>query len=100
MVEPAQERATLTLVMLVAATVFGLGMSWGLPTRAVDPYLFGDRPVWSGREIIGLAPADTGEHGADVDANPILNRGTTVIVNETDRQRAEIVRRYRLFSHQ
>jgi hypothetical protein len=100
MVEPARERASLVLVWLVAATVFGLGLSWGLPTRAVDPYLFGDRRVWTGRQIADLAPADTGDRGADVDANPILNRDATVALNDTDRQRAEIVRRYRLFSNQ
>src|SRR5439155_2065939 len=38
--------------------------------------------------------------GADVDANPILNRTQAVWLNETDSQRAEIVRRYRLFSYQ
>src|SRR5207237_6609480 len=72
---------------------------WGLPSRAADPYLFGDHEVWSGAKIVELAPADSGL-GADVDANPILNRTRTVLLNETDRERAEIIRRYRLFSYQ
>src|ERR1700712_3405878 len=100
MVEPARERAALAVVLLLAAGLFGLGIGWGLPSRAVDQYLFGDHPVWSGRQIADLAPADAGDSGADVDANPIANRNATVILNETDRQRAEIIRRYRLFSFQ
>src|SRR5439155_27383929 len=75
------------------------GIQWGLPSRAVDPYLFGDREVWSGAKIVELAPNQSAL-GADVDANPIANRSQSVILNQTDRQRAEIIRRYRLFSCQ
>jgi len=88
-------------LLLVGAVVFGLGMNWGLPTRAVDPYLFGNHPVWTGKEIIALAPSsiDT-QRGADVDMNPILDRLHPIVLNETDSQRAEIIRRYRLFTYQ
>lgn len=42
---------------------------------------------------------DASNRAADVDANP-LDRSDTVVVNATDAQRAEIVRRYRLYSYQ
>jgi hypothetical protein len=81
--------------------VFGAGINWGLPSRAVDPFLFGDRPVWTGAEIAQLAPQRNASatRGADVDVNPIRTPAGTLL-NETDAQRAEIVRRYRLFTHQ
>jgi hypothetical protein len=87
-------------VLILAACSFLLGIHWGLPSRATDSYLFGVRTPWTGSEIIKLAPADVDERGADVDANPIRDRSQVIVLNETDAQRAEIVRRYRLFSYQ
>src|SRR5690606_22198128 len=77
------------------------GIDWGLPSRASDTFLFGDRTPWTGSEILSLAPdrADA-QRGADVDANPLDRTDAPVVLNETDEQRAEIVRRYRLFTHQ
>jgi hypothetical protein len=95
-----RERWVLVLLLLFAAVVFCLGINWGLPSRRVDPFLFGDHPVWSGAEIDKLAPAENENVGADVDANPIVNRDRPVVLNDTDSTRAEIVRRYRLFSYQ
>ncbi len=91
---------TLAILLICAASVFTLGINWGLPGRAVDAFLFGEHPVWTGAEIDRLAPPEDAIAGADVDANPIPNRNTPVWLNETDSQRAEIVRRYRLFSDQ
>jgi 4-amino-4-deoxy-L-arabinose transferase-like glycosyltransferase len=88
------------------ATVLGwflLGIDWGLPSRRADVFLFGPgRVPWSGTQIMELAPADGADtnRGADVDLDPILDRTKPVVLNETDRQRAEIVRRYRLFTYQ
>ena len=93
-------RLLLFAVLFSTAIVFLLGIHWGLPSRAVDPYLFGDEPVWSGEKIAALAPADEGSRGADVDANPLPSRNQPIVLNETDAQRAEIIRRYRLFSYQ
>jgi hypothetical protein len=84
----------------LAAVAFLLGINWGLPSRQVDRFLFGDEPVWSGAKIAKLAPSDANVLGADVDANPILNLSGPIVLNETDEQRAEIIRRYRLFSYQ
>lgn len=89
-------------LMALAAAVFLAGVTWGLPSRDADPYLFGDHPVWTGADIVRLAPEPAADEnrGADVDANPITDRRHPVLLNETDAQRAEIVRRYRLFSYQ
>jgi hypothetical protein len=90
----------LALLVLCAAW-FLAGIGWGLPSRAADPFLFGGRKPWTGAEILALTGGGDGDanRAADVDANPV-DRSRTFIVNATDPQRAEIVRRYRLFSHQ
>src|SRR3954468_11317490 len=105
MTAPTRHRLTLAGLLAAAAAVFLTGVTWGLPSRRVDPYLFGDRPVWTGRQIQDLAqsagPAwgDPGR-GADVDADPLGRGDRPVVVNETDAGRAQIVRRYRLFTYQ
>jgi hypothetical protein len=89
------------LCLLFASAIFVCGITWGLPSRAADKFLFGDRTPWSGAEILALAPIE--EHpnrGADVDADPLVGRDRVIVLNETDKQRAEIVRRYRLFTYQ
>ena len=88
------------IALLAALALFLPGINWGLPTRAVDPFLFGDQPVWSGEKIVALAPPDSPRRGADVDANPISSGADLVVLNATDAQRAEIILRYRLYSHQ
>ena len=92
------------LAGLISLLVFLPGIGWGLPSRDADRFLFGDRTPWTGAEIIALAGGFDagGGRGADVDANP-LDRGAgdaPVVLNDTDAKRAEIVRRYRLQSHQ
>src|SRR4051812_138981 len=96
----ASHPAVIVLVLVAASAAFLPGCNWGLPSRAADSYLFGDRAPWSGAQINALAPSDAGTLGADVDANPIADRSRVVVLNQTDAQRAEIIRRYRLFSSQ
>ncbi len=97
-----RQRCALPALTGIAALVFLTGIGWGLPSRAVDPYLFGTVPPWTGAEIFRLAgdrPSDP-QRGADVALHPIEDRAHAVLLNRTDRQRAEIVRRYRLYSYQ
>jgi hypothetical protein len=84
--------------MALALGVFTLGINWGLPSRAVDPFLFGEQQPWSGKQIIELLGDRTNAtQGADVDPNP-TEAGS--ILNLTDAQRAEIALRYRLYTYQ
>jgi hypothetical protein len=97
-----RERVMFVLVMAVGAVVFFCGDGWGLPSRAADRFLFSSGNAWSGKEIVekgGNWAADR-DRAADADANPILDRSTPVWLNQTDRQKAEILRRYRLYSAQ
>jgi hypothetical protein len=96
------ERFLLPAVLCFAAAMFLPGVGWGLPSRAVDPFLFGDRPVWTGREILALTGGwgRDAAVGADVDRNPLAGRDRPVVLNDTDARRAEIVQRYRIQSNQ
>ena len=97
-----RQRCVLPALTALAALVFLTGIGWGLPSRAVDPYLFGSIRPWTGEEILRLAGDRHWDptRGADVAVHPIEDRTHIVALNETDRQRAEIVRRYRLYSYQ
>jgi len=95
------DRVCLAILLLIAGGVFGACINWGLPGRDVDRFLFGDRRPWTGEEILRLLPTDDDQkRGADVDANPIVASNIPILLNATDTQRAEIIRRYRLFSYQ
>ena len=90
------------LVAFAAMSIFGI--TWGLPTRAVDSYLFGDAGHWSGEKIYRLAGADQKfdrDRGADVDADPIAREsGEPIPLTDTDADIARILLRYRLYTHQ
>jgi len=93
-------RLAILVSLLIALGLFLPGINWGLPSRAVDPFLFGDQAPWPGENVLALAPPDSPRRGADVDANPIARGSGPVVLNATDAQRAEIILRYRLYSHQ
>lgn len=100
---PVAVRILPALGLAVAGAWFVAGIHWGLPSRRADAFLFGDASkAWTGKEILELAGPwrNDADRGADVDLNPITDRQRPVVLNETDAQRAEIVRRYRLFSYQ
>ncbi len=102
MSERARPVVVLVALLVIAGFVFLCGITWGLPSRAVDAFLFGDRRPWTGAEIIALAGTrgEDRRRGADVDVDPISDRSQPLVLNATDAQRAEIVRRYRLYTHQ
>lgn len=93
---------TLLGLILLACGVFGTGIHWGLPSSTADFFLFGDHAVWSGERMIALQGPDRPDRNraADVDRDPVAFTQSAVVLNATDEQRAQIVRRYRLFSDQ
>ena len=95
-------RLLLALASLFASLLFIPGIRWGLPSRASDAFLFGSHRPWTGKEIIDLAGGwdDAANRGSDVALHPLEHRDETIVLNETDAQRAQIVRRFRLYSSQ
>jgi hypothetical protein len=96
-------RLTFLIILALGAATFLTGLNWGLPSRESDPILFGGRTPWTGKQIMDLAGAwdETGPRGSDIAMHPLPGkRDHAMDLNETDAQRAEIVRRYRLYSDQ
>ncbi len=76
---------------------------WGLPTSATDDVLFGGRPPWPATQFqvdADLQRLRMRAGGADTDLNPLADRTQLVELTADDAARAEILRRYRLFSRQ
>jgi hypothetical protein len=104
----SRQRLLLLACILIAAGVFFTGIDWGLPSRHADPYLFGTTRILNGGEIqaategVAAASPDASRRGADVDLNPRAPSNQPVRINPEHQlgAQAEIVRRYRLFSHQ
>ena len=77
--------------------------SWGLPTSAYNPYLFGGEPPWPAKQFdlgqrIEERQQQTG--GADADMDPIADRTQIVTLTATDADRNAILLRYRLYTRQ
>jgi hypothetical protein len=73
-----------------------------LPTRGGDRFLFSTDRAWAGKDIVSLignSDSDS-DRPADISSNPVIRQTKAVAVNATDRDRARIVRRYRLMSYQ
>lgn len=90
-------------LVLLAAAVFTRGITWGLPSRNSDVYLFGGRPAWPGERIAGLVKPDRrrgDDRGADVDVDPVVAMSQPVLLNATDEEQAAILLRYRLYTAQ
>ena len=87
-------RVAIAIILLAAAALFLPGINWGLPSRAVDPFLFGDQEPWSGEKVDSLVPRGVGVRGADVDVNPLGRRIGPIVLNADDEKRAEIIVRY------
>ena len=87
--------------LLLAAASFLTGINWGLPGRWADPFLFGPRQPWTGAQVMALAGpwSPTADRGSDRPQHAAATTRATVL-NATDADRAEIVRRYRLYSAQ
>ena len=90
-------------VLLVYAVFAAAGITWGLPSRDIDPYLFGGDEAWSGEKVASLARTAgkfSSTRGADVDADPLSKTGWPIPLTDTDEKVAAIYLRYRLYTHQ
>jgi hypothetical protein len=98
------ECIALGVIMILFAVLSIVGITWGLPTRKIDKYLFGDAIPWSGETIYGLANADekfSPSRGADVDVDPVDKASRKlVLLTATEQDTAKIYLRYRLYTHQ
>jgi Dolichyl-phosphate-mannose-protein mannosyltransferase len=94
--------APLTLALLLALAAFLPGINWGLPSHAVDPFLFETQTVWPGAKIYALSGGWDAEAaiGADVARHPLGQGDQPILVNGDDVARARIMQRYRLYSDQ
>lgn len=97
-----RRRVLLAALVVLSFFVFFTGIHWGLPSRAADSFLFGDVPVWSGEKIMALAGerSDDARLGSDVTRYHVNGRDRIQVLNDNDRDRAEIIRRYRLYPAQ
>lgn len=100
-------RSRVPLLILIALTAVGAGafftgITWGLPSRGIDAFLFGPRDPWPGEVVQALAgERDTDpSRGADVPATARIPRDRPTVLNSTDEDRARIIRRYRLYTYQ
>ncbi|HEY7115663.1 MAG TPA: glycosyltransferase family 39 protein [Tepidisphaeraceae bacterium] len=103
MTPPARERCALVGVLILGCATFLSGLDWGLASREADGFLFGSGDqAWGADEIVMLGGSWTPDanRAADADADPIRDRDHLVAINANDQQKAQIFRRYRLFSAQ
>ncbi len=100
--------ALLGAILLLFAVISTVGITWGLPSRTIDKYLFGDDQPWSGERIYRLAgaagklaPEQAARRGADVDVDP-LDRSSDepILLTGSDEDVAKIYLRYRLYTYQ
>ena len=98
------EFVTRCAILLLFAVVSIAGITWGLPSRKIDKYLFGDDPPWPGEKVYRLAGAAdkfTPDRGADVDVDPLDESGSeAVLLTRTEEDVAKIYLRYRLYTYQ
>lgn len=89
--------------IIVWAVVMWPLLSWGLPSTSIDPLLFAGQSPWEPAAY--EAGADLAERrarnaGADTDLDPLRDREHIVDLTATHVDRADILRRYRLYSRQ
>jgi hypothetical protein len=90
------------ILVLWAAAMAPLAV-WGLPGSPNDQLLFGSSPPWPPERYHAAEALDERRRrraGADTDLNPIADDDRIICITAGEAQRAEILRRYRLFSRQ
>ena len=98
------QRILLGAIALLFVIMSTIGITWGLPSRSVDKYLFAGAEPWSGEKIYRLAGAAdkfSPTRGADVDLDPLNKSGDEpILLTETEADVAKIYLRYRLYTYQ
>ncbi|MBN2446607.1 MAG: glycosyltransferase family 39 protein [Phycisphaerae bacterium] len=97
-----RRRIVATIALFAWLALMAPLIRWGLPTSRYDDLLFGGEPPWDAARYnsdAALAELRNRQAGADTDLNPRQLDAPTDIT-ATDAERAEILRRYRLYSHQ
>lgn len=77
--------------------------NWGLPSSRQDGLLFGGRAPWPAERYAAaaaLAERAEREAGADVDLDPLPRDRRILTLTEHDAGRAQLLRRYRLYTRQ
>ena len=107
---PTQTRwinAGLAGICLLYSAIACIGITWGLPSRKIDSFLFGEGEVWPGDKIYRLARAEEkfstssiSSSGADVDVNPLNVSRDPIELTATKEDVARIYLRYRLYTYQ
>jgi hypothetical protein len=90
-------------VALLWALLLAPLLRWGLPDRSRDELLFGGGPTWPAERYDAarvLQERRERAAGADTDLNPLARRDQLVVLTADEEARAEILRRYRLYSRQ
>lgn len=99
----------LWLALALHVLLSAVGLSWGLPSRSWDKFLFPDGDSWPADRTASLAGADEklspqrlSQTGADVDIDPLRTGeySDALVLNATDADLAEILLRYRLYTYQ
>lgn len=94
---------TVARVVLLWALLMAPLLLWGLPSAQDDRLLFGGEPAWKADRYAAardLEQLRTGDIGADRDLNPVAGGDRIVDLTADEAGRAEILRRYRLYSRQ
>ncbi len=76
---------------------------WGLPTSETDDLLFADNEPWPPNRYNvedALEQRRARDAGADTDLDPLADHTQPIELTATDADRAQILRRYRLYSRQ
>lgn len=98
-----RRRSMLLRFVVLWALLMAPLLFWGLPDTRRDDLLFGGGPAWKAARFnveSDLQRLSTRSAGADTDLNPLAERNRIIDLTPDDAARAEILRRYRLFSRQ
>lgn len=91
------------LAILAWALLMAPLLTWGLPDSSRDELLFGGDTPWPAeryRAADDIAALRANAGGADTDLNPLATRDELIDLTPDEAARAEILRRYRLYSRQ